>query len=277
MRVLFISILITLIPVCAVGQNARKFYKAGTELVENKKYDDAVIQFTNAIGMEPSNPDYYIARARVYVLIMKYNEAKSDYEKAIVFDAKNVEAIISLGSVCNKMGSYEEALKQLNHATAVERRNARVYPEKVITLIGLERYDQALKVSDSAIMVKDTPMDYYYRGIIYRKLNNDQMAKKELEKAISRDKDLAAPRLALADLLVSSDAKASMVQCNEVLKNDDRNTDAYLMRSKVYMKMLDYPSAINDISKNILIDPENPAYYFHRESVTRNSASIPMQ
>lgn len=264
MRVLFISILITLIPVCAVGQNARKFYKAGTELVENTKYDDAVIQFTNAIGMEPSNPDYYIARARVYVLIMKYNEAKSDYEKAIVFDAKNVEAIISLGSVCNKMGSYEEALKQLNHATAVERRNARVYPEKVITLIGLERYDQALKVSDSAIMVKDTPMDYYYRGIIYRKLNNDQMAKKELEKAISRDKDLAAPRLALADLLVSSDAKASMVQCNEVLKNDDRNTDAYLMRSKVYMKMLDYPSAINDISKNILIDPENPAYYFHR-------------
>ena len=264
MRVFFTALLLALIPVCTVGQNAKKFYKAGAELVENKKYEDAVNQFTSAIGLEPSNPDYYIARAKVYVYLIKYSEAKSDYEKAIVFDPKNVDAIISLGTVCNKMGKYEEALKLLNHATAMERRNTRVYPEKVITLIGLERYDQALKVSDSALLVKDTPMDYYYRGVIYRKLNNDPMAKKELEKAISKDKDLAAPRLALADLLVATDTKAAMAQCNEVLKNDDRNTGAYLMRSKVYMKMLDYPSAINDISKNILIDPENPQYYFDR-------------
>ena len=264
MRIFFTALVIALIPLCANGQNARKYYKAGAELVENKKYEDAVVQFTSALGVEPSNPDYYLARAQVYVRLKKYAEAKSDYEKAIVFDPKNVAALISLGSVCNRMGSYEEALKRLNHATAMEKRNATVYPEKVITLIGLERYDQALKVSDSAIAIKDMPIDYYYRGVIYRKLNNDVMAQKELEKAISKDKDLASPRLALADLLVSSDPKGAMAQCNEVLKSDDRNTEAYLMRSKVYMKMLDYPSAINDISKNILIDPENPVYYFDR-------------
>ena len=82
----------------------------------------------------------------------------------------------------NKTGNYEEALKLLNHASGLDKRNTKVYPEKVITLIGLERYDQALKVSDTAIIIKDTPMDYYYRGIIYRKLNNDVLGKKELEK-----------------------------------------------------------------------------------------------
>ncbi len=35
-------------------------------------------------------------------------------------------------------------------------------------------------------------------------------------------------------------------------------------RAKIYKKNLDYPSAINDISKNILIDPSNPAFYFQR-------------
>ncbi len=55
-----------------------------------------------------------------------------------------------------------------------------------------------------------------------------------------------------------------MVQCNEVLKNDDRNTEAYLVRAKIYKKNLDYPSAINDISKNILIDPSNPDFYLER-------------
>ena len=55
-----------------------------------------------------------------------------------------------------------------------------------------------------------------------------------------------------------------MNQCNEVIKNNDRNTDAYMVRSKVYKKNLDYPNAINDISKNILIDPANPAFYLER-------------
>ena len=128
MRIFFTALVIALIPLCANGQNARKYYKAGAELVENKKYEDAVVQFTNALGVEPSNPDYYIARAQVYVRLKKYAEAKSDYEKAIVFDPKNVDALISLGSVCNRMGSYEEALKRLNHATAMEKRNATVYP-----------------------------------------------------------------------------------------------------------------------------------------------------
>ena len=77
------------------------------------------------------------ARAQVFEKLLKYKEAKSDYEKAIVFNPKNVDAMISHGAVCNKTGGYEEALKLLNHATAIERRNTRVYPEKVITLIGL--------------------------------------------------------------------------------------------------------------------------------------------
>ena len=107
-------------------------------------------------------------------------------------------------------------------------------------------------------------MDYYWRGIIYSSLNNITLGEKELRKSISKDKKLAEPRIALAELLISSNTKEAMEQCNEVIKSNDRNTDAYLARSKVYKKNLDYPSAINDISKTILIDPANPAFYFER-------------
>ena len=110
--------------------------------------------------------------------------------------------MISLGAVNNKLGNWEEALKLLNHVAAIDKRNSKVYPEKVITLTYLKRYDQALQTSDTAIVIKDTPMDYYWRGIIYRRLNNDVLGKKELEKSISKDKKLAEPRLELADLLI---------------------------------------------------------------------------
>jgi tetratricopeptide (TPR) repeat protein len=263
-RIFFMATMMALVSVCAFGQNAKKYYKAGTEFVENLKYEDAIVQFTSAIGLEPSNPDYYFARGQAYESLLKHAEAKADYEKVLVFAPKDVDALISLGMICNKTVNFEEALKLLNHATGIDKRSPEAYREKVITLIGLEKYDQALKVSDTAIIIKDTPMDYYWRGIIYRHLNNDVLAKKELEKSISKDKKLADPRLELADLLISSNALESMNQCNEVIKNDDRNTAAYLMRSKVYRKNLDYPNAINDISKNILIDPSNPLFYFER-------------
>lgn len=262
-RVIFMAIMI-LVAVCAFGQSAKKYYKAGTEFVENLKLDDAVVQFSSAINLEPSNPDYYYARGETYEKLLKYPEAKADFEKTLVFSPKDVDAMVSLGAICNKLGSYEESLKILNHVSAIDRRNPRVYPEKVIALTNLGRYDQALQVSDTALIIKDTPMDYYWRGIIYRRLNNDVLGKRELEKSISKDKKLAEPRIELADLLISSNPKEAMIQCNEVIKNNDRNTAAYLERSKVFKKTLDYPNAINDISKTILIDPANPRYYFER-------------
>ncbi len=263
-KIIFITAVMALMSVCVYGQNSKKFFKAGTEFMENMRYDDAIVQFTSAIGIEPSNSEFYIERGKAYEMLSKYDEAIADYEKAIVFDAKNVDAYISLGKVCNITGKYDLALKHLNHATSLDKRNKEVYPEKVITLINLKMYDLALKASDTALIIKDTPMDYYYRGLIYRKLNNDILGKRELEKAISKDKKLAEPRLELARLLIPTDPGEAMDQCNEVIRFDDRNTEAYLVRSEIHKKNLDYPSAINDISKNILIDPENPSFYLAR-------------
>ncbi len=248
----------------AFGQNARKYYKAGKEFMDNLKYEDAITQYSNAINLAPSDADYYYARGQAYEQLLKYPEAKADYEKAMIFDSKNVDLYISKGALCNKTGEYEEALSLLNHASAMDKRNSRIYPEKVITLYKLEKYDQALKVSDTALIVKDTPMDYFWRGLIYRRLNNDALGKKELEKSISKDKRLPEPRLELARLLTNIDPKEAMDQCNEVLKYNDRNTEAYLVRSDIYKRNLDYPNAINDISKDIIIDPSNPDFYFAR-------------
>jgi tetratricopeptide (TPR) repeat protein len=263
-RIFLMATIMTLVAVCAFGQSARKYYKAGVEFVDNLKYDDAIVQFTSALGLEPSNPDYYYARGQAYEKLSKYTEAKADFEKTLVFAPKDVDAMISLGAVCNKLGKYDEALKVLNHVSTLDKRNSKVYPEKVMSLYYLNKYDQALQASDTAIIIKDTPMDYYWRGLIYRRLKNDILGEKELRKSISKDKKLAEPRIALADLLISSNPKEAMDQCNEVIKNNDRNTEAYLERSKVYRKNLDYPSAINDISKTILIDPENPMFFYER-------------
>ncbi len=259
-----IAAIMAILSLSASGQSAKKYFKAGTEFVQSMKYEDAIAQFTSAIDLDPANPDYYYARGQSYMNLMKYTEAQTDYEKARVFAPKNVDVVIDLGIVCNKVENFEEALKLFNRASALDKRNIRLYPEKVLALMGLGDYNQALKVSDTVLIIKDTPMDYYYRGIIFIKLGNDVFGKKELEKAILKNKFLAEPRLALAEMLLITNPQEAMNQCNEVIKSNDRNTEAYLIRSKIYRKNLDYPNAINDISKNILIDKTNPLFFLIR-------------
>jgi len=85
--------------------------------------------------------------------LLRNNEAKADFEKAIVFSPKYTDAYVRLGAVCNKLGQYKEALVYLNHATGIDKRNKTAYPEKVTTLLELEKYDQALKSSDTALIL----------------------------------------------------------------------------------------------------------------------------
>ncbi len=216
--------------------------------------------------LEPLNASFYFARGKAYEALLKNNEAKADFEKTIVFSPKNGVAYVRLGVVCNKLGLYNDALYYLNHATGLDKRNKAAYPEKVITLQKLAKYEMALKSSDTAlILIKDDPMIYHWRGIIYSSLNNDFEARKEFEKAIAKDKSLVDPRLELAKLLLrNGDSQGAMAQCNEIIKNDDRNTKAYYWRSKVYMASNDFPNAINDISRNILFEPSNPDNYMTR-------------
>ena len=254
-----------LLVLCSYGQSAKKYFKAGNKFYETGKFEDAIEQYSNAIDKEPSNPVFYLARGNAYTSLNRASEAKADFEKTIVFSPKNVEAYVKLGAACNMMGNYDEALRHLNRATGLDKRNKNAYPEKVITLINLQKYDQALKASDTAIIIKDTPSNYYWRGMAYTYLSNDAFAKREFEKSISKDKKYFEPRLALADLMLrTGDSKGALAQCNEIIKNDDRNTSAYVQRSKVYTASFDFPNAINDISTAILIDPDNPEFYLIR-------------
>lgn len=263
---IILTFLVAVLTVGALnGQSGKKLYNAGNHFLKSKKYDDAITQYTNAIGVEPTNAGYYYARGIAYELSNKLNQAYGDFERALVFKSKDVASLISMGRICNKLGKYSEAIEYLNRAKSIEKMNKDLYPERVIALMGLEKYDLALKASDTALMVKETAQNLYYRGIVYTKLNNDVMAQKEFERAIAKDKKYFEPRLALADLFIKNNKqKNALEQINNVLSADPRNAEAYIVRSKIYKANLDYPNAINDVSKTILINPENPDYYMIR-------------
>jgi tetratricopeptide (TPR) repeat protein len=264
-RGLLLIIITSLLSVTCFGQSTKQFLKAGEKFIAGKNYEAAIGQFSRVIDIDPSNPEGYIARAGAYERAGRVEEAYSDLEKALVLSPKNIKILTSLGRNCNHLGKYEEAVVHLNKAAAIDKRDADIYPEKVNALYKLGRFDQALKASDTALLLKDNSANYYARGLIYISLNNYITANKELGKSIAKDKENPLPRIALVGLLIK-DGKVgeALGQANTVLQKDNRNTDAYKARSQVYVASMDFPSAINDISKNIVLEPENPEHYYDR-------------
>ncbi len=262
MRKIFSIMLVCLISLSAYSQSIKKTLKAGDAFMESGRYEDAVVQFTSAIQMNPTDIEGYIARGKAYEKLDKFQESYDDYEKARVFEPKNVDVLYLLGRVCNKMGNYDIALKQLNYASKIAKREGKIYPEKVKTLIALERYDRALQVSDTALKIKQDELNYYQYGLAFERLMNYRRAKEEYDRSISKNKKYVPARVALAKLLIrDGNLDEAMEHCTYMIEDDDRNTEAYKVRSMIYKEQLDYPNAINDISRNILIEPDNPDNY----------------
>ena len=259
------------------GQSSRKYIKAGEEFIRNDMFEDAIEQFSRAIDEAPASEEGYLKRARAYEMTGNYMAAYEDYKRANNFLSNDTGILYNLGRMCNKLGAAEktapgernkffaEAVTYLQQAIRTEYRNGKLYTEKVVSLMGMELWDKALGTSDTAIQMRDDAVNYYYQGIIYQKLNDDNTARRQLEKAVTKDKMLSAARLELARVLVrQGDVNSALGQCKMVMLQDEKNVDAYLTRALVNEARLDYPSAINDISTAILLEPAKQAHYIQR-------------
>lgn len=259
------------------GQSVRKYIKVGEEFIRNGMFEDAIVQFTCAIDEAPASVDGYTRRARAYEMTGNYKLAYDDYKRANTFVTYDAGILYNLGRMCNNLGAakditpgernelYAEALSYLQEAIRTDLRNVKLYTEKVVSLIGMELWDKALGASDTALQMRDDATNYYHQGIIYQKINDDNTARRQLEKAVTKDKSFAAARLELARVLIrQGDVSSALGQCKMVIQQDEKNVDAYLTRSMAYEAMPDYPSAINDLSTAILLEPAGQSHYIGR-------------
>lgn len=273
-----VLVMVFIVAVLTVGgQSSRKYIKAGEEFIRNDMFEDAIEQFSRAIDEAPASAEGYLKRARAYELTGNYLLAYDDYKRANNFVSNDTGILYNLGRMCNKLGSsettvpgerskfYSEAVSYLQQAIRTEYRNGKLYTEKVVSLMGMELWDKALGASDTALQMRDDAVNYYYQGIIYQKLNDDNTARRQLEKAVTKDKSLSAARLELARVLIrQGDVNSALGQCKMVMQQDEKNVDAYLTRAQVHEARLDYPSAINDISTAILLEPADQEHYIRR-------------
>jgi len=109
-------IVLSVFTLLASGQSAKSFLKAGDKFFEVKQYEDALLQYTKAVEL---NPEYVAARINLMKTLKKMGKYEKSYDCGKVLLSKNLpypDVYYSLSEILMSLDRFEEAL---NHANKV--------------------------------------------------------------------------------------------------------------------------------------------------------------
>lgn len=265
-KLFFIFLLFSFCGEIILSQSAKQHMKAGEQFLINGMNDAALEEFDKAIAIEPTNGQAYRLKASTLLTIKDSLEAANCFKKAAALKTSPDESYYIAANIYYYLGKIPEAQECVNKGIIIKPKNFYLQLLKTKMEFDLKNYTVAFQTAQEAIKVKDMAIAYYYSGASAHKLNNIEQAKKDLEKAVIRDKNLAVAYIELAHIQYDEGNydyaidNTSMV----LLIIDPENLDALKLRSKCFHKLKRTEQAIIDVSKAISLEKDNWTLYFLR-------------
>jgi tetratricopeptide (TPR) repeat protein len=167
----------------------KSHFDRGLAFFYSENYEEAIIEFSKAIDLNPMFAETYYNRGLTYRKLPLYDNDKAldDYSKAIDLNPMFAEAYYNRGVIYNELTNYDKALDDYSKAIGLNPMDAKAYYNRglIYHKLPLPRYDKALDDYSKAIELD--PMDaeaYCNRGVTYVKLTNYEEALNDFNKAI---------------------------------------------------------------------------------------------
>ncbi len=249
----------------AYGQSAKSFYKAGDKFFDVKQYEDAILQYTKAVDVDPEYEKAYVSRAVTYEKLGNYAEAAADYERALVFLPKDEKVHYNAGKAYYQSGEFGKALAKLNDAISKKSNYVEAYQIRTQVFLELKKYDEALEDCKKALRLKENEVNFYNLGQVYEKLELFDEAQEAYQKSIRKNGNVVDSHYALALLSYNRENLAmSMTSVNNVIRINSRYKEGLMLRSQIYAKQMNLTKAVDDISIALNMFKNDPDLYVLR-------------
>lgn len=209
------------------------------QLANQGKFLQAIQVYREALLVDPKNPSYHLALARLYLYTKQYQQALESAGNALLQNPNNAQALALRGYALGLMGDYLQAEAVLNQAIELDPNNpvpyaylAEVLGLKVQSGEGdLVTLNRAIDLSRKAQSLgPDLLETHRARGLVLELTANYADAVREFEAAIAQNKYIP---------------------------------DLYLALGRNYRAIPDYPKAIQAFGNAIPLAPTDPLPYMY--------------
>ena len=162
----------------------------GLYLYNNKKYEEALLYFDNALKLSPLATQLLKYKADSLQKLTRYEDAIQSYNKVLDTEPQNIEALYEKGKILYELQKYEEAINWYDKALQIEPDNTNVKQNREIALESIKtqkflelinviepqykkkNYSDVINLSNKAIeIILIDHLSYLYKGFASSRIN----------------------------------------------------------------------------------------------------------
>ncbi|GAV64694.1 DnaJ domain-containing protein/BTAD domain-containing protein/TPR_11 domain-containing protein [Cephalotus follicularis] len=192
----------------------------------------------SAFDGKPGNAAELFERVSQSIKVKRYSEALDDLNSAIEADPTLSEAYFHRASIQRQLCRYEESEKNYRKFLELKPGNSVAEKELSQLLQAQSALDTAFTLFDSGDYSK--PLEYVNKVVL-----------------VFSPACLKAKLLKVKLLLAAKDYSGAISETGNVLKTDEDNLEALLLRGRAYYYLADHDVAIRHYQKGLRLDPEH--------------------
>lgn len=172
---------------------ANGYYYRGVAKADKNDFDGAIGDYTQALKVDPQDPDYLNGRAQAYEAKNELDKALADYNQSLKINPKSIYAYNNRGATYQRKGDYARAAADYGEVTKLAPNSIDAWSARCwVRAMTPGQAQQALSDCDQALKIKaDVPDVLDTRGFVNLKLNQFDNAIKDYDAALKGDPRLA--------------------------------------------------------------------------------------
>ncbi len=106
------------------GVQKERYFRSGQRYLAEHKYDEAIIEFRNAVQIDPRFADAHVALGQAYQGKRWIHDARWEYTKALEIDPQHLEGHVHLAGLYRELGLTDDAIQTARKALEIDNKNA---------------------------------------------------------------------------------------------------------------------------------------------------------
>jgi putative PEP-CTERM system TPR-repeat lipoprotein len=249
LRIPFLLFLILALSSCDQQKSVQEYIELGQNYAATKEWSSAVIEFKNAIKLDPENAQVRAALGKVYIQANSAEPAIKELVRATELGGDPNEIFLPLAKAYRLAGRSQELLDTISVAEIRSpSAQAPIYALRAQAYFSLEQQDKAIKALNAARTLDSENVEVRLAWAIYEKnRGNGQAARGWLEQLLEQD---VADAWSLLGELEQQDEKLAAAEqafTRSIALRNQVHVDLF-RRALVRIGKKDYRAASEDIA-----------------------------